>query len=102
MRTTRTNRRLAAAVLTGLLGLGVGLAGTADADIDDLTACPGPDDEGQIVDCGGGDDLPDGPDDVVNPTPDPDPDPDPEPEVDQDLPDAPVDDAVVADPTFTG
>ena len=101
MRTTHSHRRLAAAVLTGLLGLAVGLVGTADADIDDLTTCPAP------VDCDGPD-LPDGPDDFTAPTPDPDPEPEPEPEpqpepeVDQDLPDAPVDGVVVADPTFTG
>ena len=103
MTSPRRNRRLAL-LLGGLLSLGiVGSAGTALADIDDLTACPQPDpDAGPIEDCGGST-PPDAPDDFTAPQPDPDPEPDPQPEADDDtLPPAPTGDVVVADANFTG
>ncbi len=109
---TTTLRRLA---LVGALGAGLlGVAAPAGADPvpagpGDITACP------PHVDCGG-QDLPDGPDDFTAPEPGPTdpfdgpddvtaPEPGPTDPGDGggvDLPDAPVGDVVVANPTFTG
>jgi hypothetical protein len=93
-------KRTTALLLTGLLGLGIGVTGIspAEAEIDDFTACPVPD-EGPIPDCGGST-PPNPPDDFT--AEEPTPDPEPEPEDDGSLPPAPVDDVVVADANFTG
>ena len=104
---TTIGRRLVAvtALALGLgyggLSNGIAPANAVPAGPGGLTTCIDLDENGQPQ-CDHGDDEGgggfDGPDGFETPPADPDP----EPPVDPEIPDAPVDDPVVAEPTFTG